>query len=431
MSVLDLRSNQLEGELPVLPPNATYLDFSKNKFNSTIPATIGNSLAFAYFFSLSSNNFHGGIPESLCNATYLQVLILSKNTLDGMIPQCLIEMSKTLKVLDVRRSKLNGNISNTFPGDCGLHTLNLNGNQLGGKVPRSLANCTNLEVFDIGNNNIEDAFPCYLSNISRLLVLVLRSNKFYGSIGCRGPNATWPMLQIVDLALNNFTGPLSTKFLSALKAMMDEAELNHIQFEFLFGSFCYQDMITVTSKGLDIELVKILTIFTSIDVSCNNLKGPIPENIGELKSLYGLNLSHDALTDQIPPSLGNLTMLESLDLSSNKLTGEIPMHLVDLIFLAVLDLSFNHLVGQIPQGKQFNTFSNDSFEGNKGLCGYPMTTKCIFAPSPTFKETPSNFGIGETHLNSGIVIDWNLIHVELGFIFGFGIVIGPLMFWKR
>uniref|UniRef100_A0A2N9I169 Leucine-rich repeat-containing N-terminal plant-type domain-containing protein n=1 Tax=Fagus sylvatica TaxID=28930 RepID=A0A2N9I169_FAGSY len=408
LSVLDLRSNQLEGELPVLPPNATYLDFSKN-----------------------NNNFHGGIPESLCNATYLQVLILSKNTLDGTIPQCLIEMSKTLKVLDVRRNKLSGNISNTFPGDCGLHTLNLNGNQLGGKVPRSLANCTNLEVFDIGNNNIEDAFPCYLSNISRLLVLVLRSNKFYGSIGCRGPNATWPMFQIVDLALNNFTGPLSTKFLSAPKAMMDEAELNHIQFEFLFGSFCYQDMITVTSKGLDIELVKILTIFTSIDVSCNNLEGPIPENIGELKSLYGLNLSHDALTDQIPPSLGNLTTLESLDLSSNKLTGEIPTHLVDLIFFAVLDLSFNHLVGQIPQGKQFNTFSNDSFEGNKGLCGYPMTTKCIFAPSPTFKETPSNFGIGETHLNSGIVIDWNLIHVELGFIFGFGIVIGPLMFWKR
>ena len=35
-------------------------------------------------------------------------------------------------------------------------------------------------------------------------------------------------------------------------------------------------MITVTSKGLDIELVKILIIVTLIDVSCNNLSGPIP-----------------------------------------------------------------------------------------------------------------------------------------------------------
>ena len=84
-------------------------------------------------------------------------------------------------------------------------------------------------------------------------------------------------------------------------------------------------MITVTSKGLDIELVKILIIVTLIDVSCNNLSGPIPEELGEFKSLYFLNLLHNAFTSQIPPSLGNLTQLESLDLSSNNLTGEIPM----------------------------------------------------------------------------------------------------------
>ena len=108
------------------------------------------------------------------------------------------------------------------------------------------------------------------------------------------------------------------------------------------------------------------------------------------------------------------------------------MQLADgLIFLSFLNLSFNHLVGQIPQGMQFSTFSNDSYEGNKGLYGYPMTIECIHVPGPTFEEPHSSFGIGETHLNFGIVIDWNLIRIELGFIFGFGIVIGPLMFWKR
>ena len=301
----------------------------------------------------------------------------------------------TLRVLDVRRNKLSGTINDTFPGNCGLQTLNLNGNLLEGVVPRSLANCTNLEVFDIGNNHIKDAFPCYLSNISRLRVLVLRSNKFHGAIGCKGPNATWPMLQIVDLASNSFTGQLPRESLSAWKAMMDEtpSKLSYLKFDILeFNPFYYHDAITVTFKGLDIELVKILTIFILVDVSNNNLDGPIPKELGELKSLLVLNLSHNAFIGHIPQSLGNLTMLESLDLSSYKLTGEIPWQLADgLIFLSVLNLSFNQLVGQIPLIKQFSTFSNDSYEGNKGLCGVPLKTKCIFAPSPTFKENSFEF----------------------------------------
>ena len=53
----------------------------------------------------------------------------------------------------------------------------------------------------------------------------------------------------------------------------------------------YLDAITVTSKGQHFELGNILDHFTSIDLSCNNLDGPIREDIGLLKSLYDLNLS--------------------------------------------------------------------------------------------------------------------------------------------
>jgi Leucine-rich repeat (LRR) protein len=433
LSVLDLHSNQLEGELLVLPPIATYLDFSRNNFNSAIPANVGNSLSFAYFFSLSSNNFHGGIPQSLCTATYLQVLDLSNNTLNGTIPQCLIEMSKNLGVLDLRRNKLSGTISNTFPHNCALQTLNLNGNQLGGVLPRSLANCPNLEVFDIGNNYMEDAFPCYLRNITNLRVLFLRANKFYGSIGCKGPNITWPILQIVDLASNNFTGQFPKKSFSTWKAMFLEedehqSKLNHLQFEVLqYNRFYYQDMITVTSKGLDIELVKILTLFTSIDISCNNLDGPIPKDIGELKALYVLNLSHNAFTGKIPPSLGNLVQLESLDLSSNNLSGEIPMQLTALTFLSFLNLSFNQLVGKIPQGNQFNTFSYNSYEGNMRLCGYPVTscTSDIALPPPA---TPESQDTASAML---IGFDWQFILTGLGYGVGAAVVVAPLMFWEK
>lgn len=81
----------------VPPPFATYLDFSRNNFNSAIPASIGHFLPFAYFFSLSNDKFRGGNPLSLCGTTYLQILDLSYNTLNDTIPQCLIEMSNSLK----------------------------------------------------------------------------------------------------------------------------------------------------------------------------------------------------------------------------------------------------------------------------------------------------------------------------------------------
>ncbi|KAM4078949.1 hypothetical protein ACB094_09G078600 [Castanea mollissima] len=422
LNVLDLHSNKFQGQLPHLPPNVTYLDFSKNNFSSVIPTSSGISLDSTIFLSLSSNKFQGEIPQSLCNGTYLLVLDLSNNSLNGTIPQCFYAMNETLGVLNQMRNNLSGTISDKFPGKCGLQTLSLNSNQLHGKLPKSLANCANLQVLDVGNNHIEGFFPCHLRNISSLRVLVLRSNSFHGSIGCNGTDVTWPVLQILDLASNNFTGQFPRKSFSTWKAMMaNEGEvmskLNHLRFRFLnFGQFYYQDTITVTSKGLAIELVKILTIFTSIDISANKLDGSIPEDMGELKSLYVFNLSHNAFTGKIPPSLGNLSELESLDLSSNMLTGEIPVQLADLTFLAVLNLSFNQLVGPIPQGRQFGTFSSNSYEQNEGLCGYPSEKNCTAdtrLSSPTFEETYSNSGIviRDGHTHWGLLVSSN--HKEL------------------
>ncbi|KAL4606306.1 hypothetical protein ACB092_09G093500 [Castanea dentata] len=422
LSVLDLHSNKLQGQLTHLP-RVTYLDFSMNNFSSVIPTNIGISLTFTIFLSLSSNNFHGNIPRSLCNASYIQVLDLSNNSLSGTIPQCFNIMSETLGVLNLRRNHLAGPIRDIFLSNCVLQTLSLNGNILEGKLPESLANCPNLEVLDIGNNN------------SSLRVLVLRSNKFFGPIGCDGPNATWPMLQIIDVASNNFTGQLPRKSFSTWKAMMvNEDEVmskpNYLQFRFLnFGHFYYQDAITVTTKGLEFELVKILRLFTSIDIYCNKLEGPIPEELAAFKSLCVVNLSHNALTGHIPPSLGNLSQLESFDLSSNNLTGEIPVQLVDsLTFLSFLNLSFNQLVGKIPQGKQFSTFSNDSYKGNKGLCGYPLQTECTSdKASPPSATQKARRKISTTLIG----FDWRFILTGLGFGVGAAVVVAPLTFWEK
>ncbi|KAK8665690.1 hypothetical protein V6N13_005852 [Hibiscus sabdariffa] len=53
------------------------------------------------------------------------------------------------------------------------------------------------------------------------------------------------------------------------------------------------------------------------------------------------------------------------------------------------------------------SFSEASFKNNAGLCGLP------------------------TNSRTGNHVDWNFISVEIGFVFGIGAVILPLMFCKR
>ncbi|KAM1094807.1 hypothetical protein ACFX2B_009630 [Malus domestica] len=210
----------------MFPRLATYLDYSRNNFSSSIPADIGDFLMYTVFFSLESNHFHGIIPASVCRATYLQVLDLSNNLLSGMIPQCLTTRNRYLAVLNFRGNKLSGTLPDNFPERCSLQSLDLNGNVIGGQFPKSLVNCRMLEVLNLGNNQITDVFPCLLKSISSLRVLILRSNKFYGGVDCNSfkPNASWPKLPIFDVADNNFTGKLPSFGLKTMKALMDEED---------------------------------------------------------------------------------------------------------------------------------------------------------------------------------------------------------------
>ncbi|KAK1437143.1 hypothetical protein QVD17_02928 [Tagetes erecta] len=429
--VLDLHSNQLSGVIPIPPHTATIIDYSNNRFNSSLPGSIGQNLSVAYFFSLSNSFLKGVIPETICNASYLKVLDLSNNQLTGSIPKCLIESSSGLGVLNLGNNSLSGQIEDTFPRNCGLNTLDLHGNGIDGKIPKSLINCKMLEVLNLGKNNINDTYPCSLGNNTNLRVLVLRSNRLHGSVHCsQNQHNNWSKLQILDIACNNLSGIVPKDSFMQWGAMMtdengDPPSKKHLSFKVLsLSGIYYQDTVTVTAKGLELELVKILTLFTSIDISSNQFSGEIPSNVDRLKALYVLNVSHNEFTGTIPPSMGNLSQLGSLDMSWNNLTGEIPYSLTSLTFLSTFNLSYNQLTGRIPTGNQFQTFENDSYLGNMRLCGFPLIKSCSSSYLPETKNAPE---VQESNNR----YDWQFIFTGAGFGTGAAIVVGFLMLSKK
>ncbi|WRX28801.1 Leucine-rich repeat - like 10, partial [Theobroma cacao] len=457
LTFLDLSSNSLNGTiswdifsklqnltLVVLSSNTLSLISSNNSVNFFLPnleLVILKSCNISEFpkflegskvlkvLDLSNNKIYGQI-SGVCNMKFLEILDLSHNNLSGIIPQCIGSFSKSLSSLNLKMNKLHGIIPPTFARGCGLKNLNLNTNHLEGPLTRSISNCKDLEVLDLGNNKINDTFPHWIVALSELQVLVLHSNKFQGWIGASKNPQSLSKLRIIDLSQNNFFGPLPISFIKNFKGMMnlDEGKaVRYMEERDNAYDYSYDYSVALVVKGLEIELVKILTVLTTTDLSGNNFEGEIPRVIGELNSLRGLNLSHNNLVGHVPPSLGNLSQLEWLDLSSNKLDGQIPRELVDLTFLSFFNVSNNQLVGPIPQGKQFNTFENDSYEGNKGLCGLPLSIACSSneprQPPPSMNshnEDGSKFEFG-----------WEVVLIGYGFGFIFGVAMGYVAFRAR
>ncbi|EOY11888.1 Serine-threonine protein kinase [Theobroma cacao] len=309
-------------------------------------------------------------------------------------------------------NSFHGKIPRNFHRSCLLRSFSINHNQLEGSLPRSLVNCLELEVLDVGNNNLKDTFPNWLGNLD-LQVLVLRGNRFCGHLDDFEGRFSFSHLRIIDLSHNDFNGHLPSKFFENLHAISSGSENKG---DAKYMRYDYYESFIITTKGLEMHLRRILIALMVIDFSNNRFNGKIPETLGELHSLIVLNLSHNSLTGPIPSLLGNLSALESLDLSSNKLEGEIPTELVNLIFLEVLNLSWNNLMGLIPRGKQFDTFTNDSYIGNLGLCGLPLSKECSNEQNLEPKPTKS----GE----DGDAVNWKF-SILMGY--GCGLVCGLSM----
>ncbi|KAK3225265.1 hypothetical protein Dsin_005127 [Dipteronia sinensis] len=149
------------------------------------------------------------------------------------------------------------------------------------------------------------------------------------------------------------------------------------------------------SGTLDASSVCMIKSLAVLSLEGNSVAGEIPEDISNCKQLTHLFISNNQFSGAIPVSISQLGNLKGLEVSNNNLSGELPdfSRISGLIgFLAennylsgrIPDFSFsnlmqfnvsnNRLSGPIPDVR--GRFGADSFSGNPGLCGKPLSNAC-------------------------------------------------------
>ncbi|BAT13341.1 leucine-rich repeat receptor-like serine/threonine-protein kinase BAM1 [Oryza sativa Japonica Group] len=409
LEVFDAYDNNFSSPLPagvVALRRLRYLDLGGNFFSGEIPAAYGGMAALEYL-SLNGNNLQGAIPPELGNLTSLRELYLGYyNVFDGGIPPELGRL-RNLTMLDISNCGLSGRIPPELGALAALDTLFLHTNQLSGAIPPELGNLTALTALDLSNNALTGEVPATLASLTSLRLLNLFLNRLHGPV----PDfvAALPRLETVQLFMNNLTGrvpaglganaalrlvDISSNRLTGMVPEMlcasGELHTAILMNNFLFGPIpaslgsCSsltrvrlgQNYLngTIPAGLLYLPRLNLLELqnnllsgdvpanpspamaaasqssqLAQLNLSSNQLSGPLPSSIANLTALQTLLVSNNRLAGAVPPEVGELRRLVKLDLSGNALSGTIPAAIGRCGELTYLDLSKNNLSGAIPE----------------------------------------------------------------------------------
>ncbi|TYJ39211.1 hypothetical protein E1A91_A04G051000v1 [Gossypium mustelinum] len=383
LTFLDISGNMFQGQILDVFGNLNDLssmDFSFINFSGVFPLSAFNltNLTYMKFFG---NFLHDTLPNNisglssffdLINLTFLN---LSSNNLSGNIKLCMLMKLRNLEFLDLSFNNLlsltrcSNDVNSTLPMINQFHFSSGNMQHF----PSFLNASKHLQVLDIYNNQIHSSITKWEAEGLEGLGTLKLSMNFITSIEQIPGN----YLSVLDLRYNSHQGSLPTPpqalgyFLISNNGLVGEIPSKICNLSFLYVLDLSMNKLGRTIPDCfgtfndQLSMVVLRTVkLNVIDFSSNHFNGSIPKELGELKSLIVLNFSHNSLAGNILPSLGKM------------LQGKIPMQLTDLTFLGALNLSHNNLEEQIPLANHFDTFSNDSFNGNSRLCGFPLSKKC-------------------------------------------------------
>lgn len=102
-------------------------------------------------------------------------------------------------------------------------------------------------------------------------------------------------------------------------------------------------------KGAIPESIGNLKNLTYLNLAFNKIDGNMPTGITKLSKLKVLKLEMNFIMGKLPNEIGNLTGLEEFTVFNNLISGAIPESLGEMKNLKVLNLSSNKLEGSIPR----------------------------------------------------------------------------------
>ncbi|KAK7380446.1 hypothetical protein VNO78_32957 [Psophocarpus tetragonolobus] len=383
---LDLSDNLLKSSwvyhwLFNFTTNLRGLNLGGNLLEGTIPDGFGKTMNSLEFLVLSSNKLQGNIPASLGNICTLQELYLSNNNLSGGLSSFVQNSSwckrHVLHSLDLSNNWITGILPN-LSIFTSLRKLDLSSNRLTGEIPKSIGLLHQLQGLRLDENYLEgDVNELHLNSLSQLMELDLTYNSLSLKFG-----TTWiPPFQLLNLGLASCKlGPSFPSWIQTQSQLsfldISDAEIDDFVPEWFWSK---------------------LQSISEMNMSCNNLKGTIPNlpiklandgggifilhsnqfeggipsflsraqtldlsknkisNLNTLvcgnrasESMRTLDLSNNQIMGQLPNCWEHLSSLAYLDLRNNKLSGKIPQSMGTLVNLQALVLRNNNLIGELP-----------------------------------------------------------------------------------
>ncbi|GMI68346.1 hypothetical protein like AT5G14210 [Hibiscus trionum] len=128
LRVLDVRENQFDSKLPVMPQGLVTVLLAKNLFSGDIPAQFG-LLSHLQHLDLSSNHLSGTPPSALFDLPSISYLNLASNVLSGSFPEHLTCSSK-LGFVDISSNKFAGDLPSCLDDKSDKRVVKYGGNCL-------------------------------------------------------------------------------------------------------------------------------------------------------------------------------------------------------------------------------------------------------------------------------------------------------------
>ena len=202
---LDLETYGLRGPLPASLANLTKLEtleLDNNRLNGSLPDF--SALDALEDVRVGNNFFSGSLA---CVPDTVQIFAAGRNFLEGAIPDCFFR-SPALQVLDLGSNDLDAVIPASAAGESALSVLYLSQSGIKGGVGH-VRNLTALGKLDLSRNFLTGPLEeATLAGLPKLYELDLGWNELSGPV----PHVPNPMLRLVDLSHNRFTGTIDAQF---------------------------------------------------------------------------------------------------------------------------------------------------------------------------------------------------------------------------